>query len=282
MTNKLNHIAVICDGNGRWAFRRGKPRSVGHDAGKEKIHDMIEWCLELKIPYVSFYCLSVDNLKREKAEVDHLFKNGRQLFGKENIQKLKDKGVRVVFSGDRSLLQTDDDRAGVADAEAETAECTALVATMHICYSGRDEIVRAAQACVDAGEPITQDGITAHLFSAVAGVPEPEVIIRTGGDNRLSDFLMWQSRYSNIYTTPTLWPEFSREELAWVCKWYETVENPKGGDRASTKTPKKEKKEKTAEAPPKETEKPAARMAAAPFATKKGVTEHGTGKEKEE
>ena len=265
MAKTLKHITVICDGNGRWAYNRGLPRSKGHDAGKEKIHDMMEWCLSLKIPYVSFYCLSVDNLKRDKQEVDHLFAIGRQLFGEDSIQRLKKKGVRVVFSGDRGLLQTDDDRKGVADAEAETAECTALVATMHICYSGRDEIVRAARACVDAGEPITQEGITAHLFNAHAGVPEPDVIIRTGGDSRLSDFLTWQSIYSEIYTTKTLWPDFTREELAWVCKWFESIENPRGGDRESTKSVGGARKQ-----PKKVAEKKAP-----PFATMKGVTADG-------
>lgn len=273
MAKTLNHIAIICDGNGRWAFRRGKHRSEGHDAGKEKIQSVMEWCLDMKIPYVSFYCLSVDNLKRDKQEVDHLFVIGRQLFGKENIQRLKKKGVRVVFSGDRSLLQTDDDRKGVADAEAETAECSALVATMHICYSGRDEIVRAAQACVDAGEPITQEGITAHLFTAHAGVPEPDVIIRTGGDSRLSDFLPWQSTYSEIYTTQTLWPDFTKEEFAWVCKWYEGIENPRGGDRESTKRKSTKAAEQRSQATVKQTP---------PFATKKGVTEDGTGSEEKE
>ena len=270
MSRKLNHIAVICDGNGRWAFRRGQPRPKGHDAGKQKIQDMMEWCLDLKISYVSFYCLSVDNLKRDKQEVDHIFEIGRQLFGKDNVKRLKDKGVRGVFAGDRSLLQTDDDRKGVADAEAETAECTTLTATMHICYSGRDEIVRAAQACVDGGEPITQEGITAHLFTAHAGVPEPDVIIRTGGDSRLSDFLPWQSIYSEIYTTKTLWPDFTKEELAWVCKWYEGLELQRGGDRESTKRAPAEE--------PKPAPKKAAAKKAAPFA-KKEDARNGTEKE---
>ena len=231
MSNTLKHVAVIADGNGRWATMRGEPRTQGHDAGKETLWNIINWCLEMRIPYVTLYCLSLDNRKRDPEELAHIYDIGRSLFSDDTVSTLKQRGVRMVFAGDRTLLPSDDDRKTTAKGEAETAQCDQLICTLCINYGGRDEIVKAARACVEAGEEITEKSISAHLYAAHTGAPDPDIIIRTGGYSRLSDFQPWAGTYSELYFTDTLFPDLSKEEFAWACRWFHGIERTHGGDR---------------------------------------------------
>lgn len=239
MPNELKHVAVIADGNGRWATMRGKPRMEGHDAGKETIWNMIQWCLELNIPYLTVYCLSLDNRKRDPVELDHIYAIGRSLFSDETVNNLKSKGVRMVFAGDRGLLPTDEDRAATEKGERTTMDCRKLICTLCINYGGRDEIVKAARACAAAGEEITEESISSHLYAAHVNAPDPDLIIRTGGYSRLSDFLLWEGSYAELYFSDTLFPELSKQEFAWACHWFKSIERTHGGDRTSTMAPVK-------------------------------------------
>ena len=237
MGNKLKHVAIITDGNGRWAAQRGLPRSAGHDQGRESFWKICNWCLEAGIPYLTFYVMSLENLNRDPDEVNHIFDIGREIYGKGGVQKCQELGIRLICAGDKSRLN-EDDLKNMEQGEADTAACTKLICVLCTCYGGRDEIVRAANAAVEAGEAITEESISKHLFAAPYGVPDPDMIIRTGGYSRLSGFLPWQAIYSELYITPTLYPDLSQEEFNWACKWFEGIHRTHGGDRvAKTTTP---------------------------------------------
>ena len=236
MSNILKHVAVITDGNGRWATQRGLPRSAGHDEGKQTFWNICNWALERKIPYVSFYVMSLDNLKRDPAEVEHIFAIGREIYGKGGVEKCKELGIRLIYAGDRTKVKEEDMRC-MEQGEADTAHCDKLICILYTCYGGRDEIVRAARACVAAGEEITEETISSHLYAACVDAPDPDFIIRTGGYPRLSGFLPWQSVYCEMYVTTTYYPDFSREEFLWACKWWEGLERTHGGQRKAVPTP---------------------------------------------
>ncbi|MBR2048266.1 MAG: di-trans,poly-cis-decaprenylcistransferase [Oscillospiraceae bacterium] len=230
--NQLNHVAIITDGNGRWATRQGKPRQEGHTAGRENFQHVCDWCLELGIRYLSFYVLSLDNLRRDKAELEHIQQMARDLCTGEGLARAKAKGIRLVLCGDRAL-QTPEDLALYENAEQKTADCDKLTIMFQTYYGGRDEIVKAARRCVEDGVEISEDSISARLYGA-AHHTDPDLIIRTGGYQRLSGYLPWESVYSELYFTPTLFPDLSREEFFWACKWYEGIHRTHGGDREPT------------------------------------------------
>ena len=230
MANVLKHVGVITDGNGRWATNQGKSRSEGHTAGRETFKRVCEWCQEKGIRYISFYVLSLDNLNRDKAELDHIQNMAKELCTGEHLAKAKERGIRLVLCGDRSL-QNPEDLALYENAERETAECDSLIVMFQTFYGGRDEIVKAAQRCVADGVEITEENISQRLYAAHVGAPDPDMIIRTGGYSRMSGYLPWETVYSELYFTPTLFPDLSKEEFMWACKWFEGIHRTHGGDR---------------------------------------------------
>ncbi len=200
--NELKHVAVIADGNGRWATQRGLERSKGHEQGLNKIEDLMHWCVDLNIPTLSVYVFSLDNWKRPKEETDKLGELAEYYFDRH--QEFVDNNIRVVISGVEDNFQKSTlDK--IALIQKETAHCNGL--TLNLCanYSGRREIVDAI-----AKGAKTEEEITAALYQTL---PEPDLIIRTGGYQRLSNFLMWQSAYSELYFTETLFPDFSLGEF---------------------------------------------------------------------
>ena len=216
--NSLRHVAVIADGNGRWATMRGLQRSDGHERGLYKIEDMMHWCTDIGIPFLSVYVFSLDNWKRPKDEVDKLGALANQYFSRH--QEFVDNNIRVLISGvyDNFEQETINKIIKIQD---ETKHCTGL--TLNLCanYSGRREIVDA----VVRGAR-TEDEITAMLYQ---DLPSPDLIIRTGGHQRLSDFLLWQSAYSELYFTETLFPDFSLGEFRHAVKLYEKTNRKFGG-----------------------------------------------------
>lgn len=228
---KLNHVAIITDGNGRWATQRGLPRSEGHTEGRKNFEQVCNWCLEKGIKYLSFYVLSLDNLKRDKAELEHIQQMARDLCTDDGLAKAVQRGVRLCLCGDRSL-QTPEDMGLYEKAERVTAECDKLIVMLQTFYGGRDEIVKAANRCVSDGVEITEENISARLYSAVVNAPDPDMVIRTGGYTRMSGYLPWETIYSELYFTPTLFPDLSKEEFLWACKWFEGIERTRGGQRA--------------------------------------------------
>lgn len=216
--NKLHHLAVIADGNGRWAERRGLSRSEGHEQGLHKIDDLMHWCVDLGIEVLSVYVFSWDNWKRPKEEVDALICLANKYF--DRYKEFAENNVRVLVSGTRERLEQDTiDR--IETVQNATRNCDGL--TLNLCanYSGRREIVNAIEKGARTDEEITK--------ALYQDLPAPDVILRTGGHQRLSDFLLWQSAYSELIFTHTLFPDLSYGELSHVKKVFEKETRKFGG-----------------------------------------------------
>ena len=217
MPSLPQHIAIIMDGNGRWAKGRGVTRVLGHNRGADALRSLLEACRSRPyIQYLTLYAFSMENWKRAPDEVSDLM-NLLRHYVKREANSLHEQGVRLHFIGERSTLAPDiqDDLAAV---EALTAGNMRLTVTIALSYGARQEIVRAVQHIaqrVAAGElapdAIDEACVASHLHTH--GLPDPDLLIRTGGDERLSNFLLWQSAYTELYFTETLWPDFDADEL---------------------------------------------------------------------
>lgn len=212
------HVAVIMDGNGRWAKQRSLPRTAGHRAGAKVVEKLLECCLNAGVRYVTLFCFSTENWNRPKDEVDTLFSMLNEYLSKE-IQPVTDKGVKVSFAGRTDLLP-EKTREMMAKIEnvVPSPENQKLHLILAISYGGREEIVDAARALakrVQNGE-IRPDEIDEKAFSSalyLPDVPDPDLVIRTSGEKRISNFLLWQSAYSEYVFTNTLWPDFCERDF---------------------------------------------------------------------
>lgn len=210
------HVAVIMDGNGRWAKSRHLPRIAGHRKGAESVRELVRGCIDLNIPFVTIYAFSSENWKRSPEEVSDLMSLLRFYLQRE-ISDLHKEGVRIRFIGDRDRLD-DDIRKMIVGAESLTAENRELTLSIALNYGGRREIVLAARRIavdVRSGrldpDQVDEDRFANYLDTAE--VPDPDLLIRTSGEQRLSNFLLWQSAYTELVFVPTLWPDFDREAL---------------------------------------------------------------------
>ena len=212
--NLPRHIAIIMDGNGRWAKKRGMPRTAGHAVGAETFRTVATYCKDIGIDYLTVYAFSTENWKRPKEEVDAIMGLLEKYLG-ESIEKMEKDRIRLKFFGDTSVLSPKL-RALIARTDAISASLSGFQANVCLNYGGRDEIVRAARAYaeqVKAGAPNDIDEARFGDLLYSAGIPDPELIIRPGGEQRSSNFLMWQSAYSEYYFTETLWPDFGPKEI---------------------------------------------------------------------
>lgn len=213
---KLHHIAFIMDGNGRYAKRRGLPREQGHIAGAKNFLDVARHCREIGIDTVTVYAFSTENWSRPESEVAGLMK----LF-EEHImsafEKCKKEHIRVIFLGDKAPFS-----ASLREkAERLEQETAAYTQTLNIAmnYGSRDELVRACNQLIAEGKTeVTKDDISAHLFTK--GSPDPDLVVRTGGELRVSNFLLWQSAYAEYYFTETLWPALKANEIDDIVRAY--------------------------------------------------------------
>ena len=206
------HVAIIMDGNGRWAKQRGLPRLAGHQAGTENLRRTIRACVELGIRYLSIYAFSTENWGRPKEEVEGLLRILESVIEKE-LNELHKEGVQLRHIGRLEKLP-EALRKKVESAIELTKDNTTLTVVVAFNYGGRDEIVFAVEKLIKEGtkvEDISEALITQHLFTA--GIPDPDLIIRTSGEMRLSNFLIWQAAYSEYYVTPAYWPDFDKAEL---------------------------------------------------------------------
>ena len=210
------HIAIIMDGNGRWAKAKGLPRTAGHRKGAEAVKEMVKSCIEFSVPYLTLYAFSSENWNRSPSEVNDLMGLLRFYLGKE-IKQLHKNNVCVHVIGDRSRL-TKEIQKEITKAENLTKDNTALHLTIALSYGSRQEIVDAVKAIatrVESGE-LAADSIDESAFETflyTKTLPDPDLLIRSGGEKRLSNFLLWQSAYAELYFTDTLWPDFAREDL---------------------------------------------------------------------
>lgn len=210
------HIAIIMDGNGRWAYRRHLPRVAGHRRGAEVVRDMVQRCVDWKIPHLTLFAFSTENWRRPALEV-RLLMNLFRLMLRREVKKLHENGVRLRIIGDRSTLAPDL-QTMIREAETLTAENRLLTLNLAVNYGGRWDMTMAAQRalakCLAEGralESLREEDIAAEL--SLADSPAPDLLIRTGGEERISNFLVWQLAYTEFYFTDTLWPDFDGNAL---------------------------------------------------------------------
>jgi undecaprenyl diphosphate synthase len=217
MSNAAQHVAIIMDGNGRWAQQRGRPRLVGHHAGAKRIREIVEACPAVGVKYLTIFAFSTENWKRTQSEVSGLMRLFKRYIRRES-QALIDDGVRVRFIGDRMNL--DDQLVSIMDElELATSHNKKVNLTIALNYGGRDEVTRAVKRLA---REIEQGKLAAKQVNAkvLAGfldthfLPDPDLVIRTSGEARISNFLLWQSAYAEYEFIDTLWPDFKADEFS--------------------------------------------------------------------
>jgi undecaprenyl diphosphate synthase len=218
------HVAIIMDGNGRWAKARGLPRTAGHKRGAEAVRRTVEGAREMGIHYLTLYGFSSENWKRPAGEVSDLLGLLR-LYLRNEVKNLHKNGIRLRVIGDRKRLGPDI-VALIEEAEAKTGGNTSLTLNLALSYGGRQEIVEAARRVArDVAEgrlspdAVDEEAVSSRLFTA--GIPDPDLIIRTSGEKRISNFLLWQGAYAELVFIETLWPDFSRTELEAAVRDYQ-------------------------------------------------------------
>ena len=232
LNNLPCHVAVIMDGNGRWAQKRGLPRSAGHKAGAETFRKLGTYCKNLGIDYLTVYAFSTENWKRPKDEVDGIMHLLEQYLH-ECIDTMEKDGNRLRFLGDLSVL-TPELRELIDETNEISSRIEGFQANVCLNYGGRDELLRAARHfaadCVEGRcrpEELDEERFSGYLFTD--GLPDPELIIRTSGEERLSGFLLWQCAYSELYFCDTLWPDFGPEDMDRAIVAYQQRDRRFGG-----------------------------------------------------
>ena len=224
------HIAIILDGNGRWARRRGLPRTAGHAAGAETFRRIATYCRDIGIDYLTVYAFSTENWKRPREEIDAIMSLLAKYL-REAVDTMERDHIRLKILGDPSVLP-----ASLRDLIDETADISThysgFQANVCLNYGGRDEIVRAAMRYAEdykAGRAgaLTEEAFSGYMFSA--GIPDPDLIIRPGGEIRLSNFLMWESAYSELIFTDVLWPDFTSADIDAAIDEYRRRDRRYGG-----------------------------------------------------
>lgn len=228
--NLPRHIAIILDGNGRWAQKRGLPRTAGHAAGAETFRKIATYCKEIGLEYLTVYAFSTENWKRPQQEVDTIM-SLLEKYLYEAIDQMEKDRVKMAFFGDTTVLspKLQELIARTRDISKHYEGCQ-----VNIClnYGGRDEILRGIRKYAEeykngTAEELTEESFNRYLFSA--GIPDPDLLIRPGGELRLSNFLMWQSAYSELYFTDTLWPDFTPEDINRTIAVYQHRDRRYGG-----------------------------------------------------
>ena len=231
MANVLEHIAVIMDGNGRWAKKRGLPRTAGHKKGAEVVIDIAKAAKSMGVKYLTIYAFSTENWKRSKEEVDTLMNLLREYLSRD-FKELDKENIRIRFIGERGMLAPDIVEK-MEKLEAETQNNTAATLVVALSYGSRAEITHAVRQIgrkIKSGDILPEDidekTISDMLYTS--GIPEPDILIRTSGEQRLSNYLLWQLAYSEFFFTPTPWPDFTKEELKQIVETYHTRERRSG------------------------------------------------------
>lgn len=228
--NLPRHIAIIMDGNGRWAKKRGLPRNAGHAQGAENFRTIATYCKDIGIEYLTVYAFSTENWKRPNDEVSAIM-GLLEKYLYEAIDRMERDRVKMKFFGDpeplppklRALIER------TSDISTHYDGCQ-----VNVClnYGGRDEILRAAKSCAEKFAKGDETAFSEEAFSNSlwsAGIPDPDLLIRPGGEKRLSNFLLWQAAYAELYFTETLWPDFSKNELNLAIAWFQQRERRYGG-----------------------------------------------------
>ena len=219
------HIAIIMDGNGRWATRRGLPRNLGHKAGCENLKRIIQHIYDLGIKYATFFTFSTENWKRPKEEIDGIFNVVRQYLDDDGSQFVE-RDAKVIVSGDFTKLPNDlvESIKRIVD---KTKNCKKFVLNVAINYGGRDEILMGVNKAISAGKPIDNaEEFSKLLYSK--DLPDPDFIIRTSGEMRVSNFMLWQLAYTELFFSQTQWPDFDEKELESIVTQFKSRERRYG------------------------------------------------------
>lgn len=230
MTNKIvklpNHIAFIMDGNGRWATRRGLPRNIGHREGVKAVERTIKACIKYGVKYCTFFAFSTENWKRSKEEIDGIFNLLRKYIAKEDNLFVKNQ-IKLNSIGVLSPFPTDLQKA-LEKTKNDTKGFDKLTVTFALNYGGRDDIVRAVNSLIKEGKvEITENDLLNALDTKE--IPEPDFVIRTSGENRISNFMLYQMAYSELYFPEVLWPDFDEKHFLEAIKVYEKRDRRYGG-----------------------------------------------------
>lgn len=223
------HVAFIMDGNGRWAQKRGLPRTVGHSSGARRVRDIVEYCAERGIAYVTLFAFSSENWKRPADEVSALM-SLFMLYLEKEVRDMDANGVRLKIIGDRSRFG-ERLQALIRDAEARTAQHTRITVTVAVNYGGRWDLLQALHAWSQAhpAEPTPPSEAQLAPYLSMAYAPDPDLLVRTGGEVRISNFLLWQMAYTELFFTDVLWPDFSRQEFDRALDWFALKDRRFGG-----------------------------------------------------
>lgn len=228
---KLEHVAIIMDGNGRWAQKKGLPRSLGHKQGAKTVKEIVKAAADLGIKFLTLYAFSTENWQRPEAEVKTLMTLLREYL-QTDLQELKKNNVRIRFIGERDMLDKD-----IVDSmlklENETAENSGMVLCIAISYGSRQEIIAAVKklaVLIKRGDILETD-VDIKMFSDMLytkDIPDPDVLIRTSGERRVSNYLLWQAAYAELFFTDTLWPDFNKQELEKIINEFNSRERRYG------------------------------------------------------
>ena len=221
------HIAIIMDGNGRWASKRALPHSAGHAAGAETFRHVATYCKDIGIEYLTVYAFSTENWKRSADEIETIM-GLLEKYLYESLEKMERDRVKMKFLGDITALSPKL-QSLIAETEKLSKKFEGVQVNICLNYGSRDEIIRAAEryAADKSKQPLTEESFSKYLYTA--DIPDPDLIIRPSGEKRLSNFLLWQSAYSEYYFTDILWPDFSKHELDRAIVAYQARERRYGG-----------------------------------------------------
>mgnify|MGYP006127062275 CR=1 FL=1 len=216
--NKLNHIAFIMDGNGRWGLKKKKNRNYGHLAGVQTVQKIVEASIEFKVPIISFYVFSTENWRRPKTEIKYLFKLINIYFNKE-IKNIIKNNIKIIVSGRTNKLPVKIKNT-LKIAMNKTKKNNKLIVNLAINYGSKAEIIDAIKKINKSSKRITEENIEKNLYLQE---PFPDILVRTGGQKRLSNFMLWQLSYSEIFFLEKLWPDFTKKDLRNVINKYQKV-----------------------------------------------------------
>lgn len=229
--NELRHVAIIMDGNGRWASKRGMPRSVGHKKGATRVKEIARAAEDAGIEYLTLYAFSTENWQRSKEEVDSLMSLLRDYL-KNDLKELQEKGVRLIFIGEREMLPADIIES-IKKLETQTISNENMTLCVALSYGSRYEIVNAAKriAQLVKKDDISIEDIDIKMFSDMLytkDIPDPDLVIRTSGEQRISNYLLWQIAYSEFYFSEILWPDFDKKAFDNIIKDFNSKERRYG------------------------------------------------------
>jgi undecaprenyl diphosphate synthase len=222
MNNKIQHIGIIMDGNRRWAKERNLSIEKGHEEGARRIEPLVEYAAKHEIKYLTFYSFSTENWKRDPIEVKMLMHVFRKMLHDPVVERMQENGVKVNILGKYEIFPEDIVKR-IEQIHEQSKINDRITVNFALNYGGRDEILQAVKALLrERPKELTVQIFSNYLYTA--GQPDPDIIIRTGGQQRLSGFLMWQSEYAELYFTSTLWPDFTPEEFQKALDWYQNQE----------------------------------------------------------